>query len=189
VLSINKKMRKHFMTFRKLAATALLVTSTSALAWTPYYGNGWGNNGNLMGDGDFGFSMNANARGNGNGWGNNGYGHGPYGYGPYGYDRGYGNGNFFGDGNFGFNMNAKARGTGNGWGNSYNGYNPYYGPAYYGPAYGAAPSQDQIEAQQKAQADYIKKIEEQRKAFFEAQKKAHDDYVAMMEKRYGKKDK
>ena len=86
-----------------------------------------------------------------------------------------------GDGNFGFNMNTNARGNDNGWGNR--GYYPYYGQAYNAPVL----SKDQIEAQQKAQADYYKKMEEQRKAYFEVQKRAHDEYVAMMEKRYGKK--
>lgn len=125
------------MTLKTIIAGSLLTASSAALAWTPYYGNGWGNNGNFIGDGNFGFSMNANARGNGNGWGN-----------------------------------------------GYNGYRPYYGgPAYYGPAL----SQDQIEAQQKAQADYFKKMEEQRKAYFEAQQKAQEEYAAMMEKRYGNK--
>ena len=124
------------MTLKTIIAGSLLTASSAALAWTPYYGNGWGNNGNFIGDGNFGFSMNANARGNGNGWGN-----------------------------------------------GYNGYRPNYGPAYYGPAL----SQDQIEAQQKAQADYFKKMEEQRKAYFEAQQKAQEEYAAMMEKRYGNK--
>ena len=179
---LNLNLESFKMKTKFLSILALLALSFSVMAAGNYYGNNWNNNGNgnFAGDGNFGFSMNANARGNGNGWGssngnnwnNNGYNNG--------YSNGNGNGNFIGDGNFGFSMNANARGNGNGYTN--NGYTnqPYYQNA-------PVLSQDQQAAQQKAQADYAKKMEEQRKAYFEAQKKAYDEYVAMMEKRFGKK--
>lgn len=174
-----KTYRDNKMKLKTILATMLLATSFSASAWGPFNGNGYNNAyGNGNGSANFGFNMKANAQGNGNGSSNNGYASNN----TNGYGSNNANGNFIGNGNFGFNMNANAQGNGNGWGNNGYGYNSGHNP-HYAPAM----SQDQIEAQRKAQAAYYKQAEEKRQAFIAAQKKAHEEYVAMMNKRYNVK--
>lgn len=141
-------------TFKTLAATAVLVASTSANAW-------WGP-----------FDWNDDGY-------NNGYQNGD----GYGYSDGSGDvdGDF--DSSFSFNMNAKGRGHGRGDGygyNNYRGYNGYrngydsgYAPYGYAPA--PALTEEQVKERQAAfekaqkeayerQAEFMKNFQQQQPA-------------------------